>query len=414
MHSEGSRDVSHLVVPRIGRIVERPDQLPCWELQDALEEPVAPVQQFLTDLAARDLSPLTIRSYALDLLRWHRVLWQWGIAWDQATSGETRDFVLWMKQTCKNRPTPLSKHIPGAVNGKTGQQHLGDGFAARTINHNLTVVREFYQFHVEAGRGPVCNPVPQRRDRRTSERFAAHHNPLEPFPHTGRAAYRQKVPRRVPRSIPDTAIDELFGRLRSNRDRALIVCYLSSGARPSELLTMTNAMVDPGNQLIAVIRKGSRDLQWVPASPDAFVWLRLYQAELPENYCNQQAAVWWTRRKPYRPLNYLAARAVFRRANELCGTNWTLHALRHTAAIRMLDDPNMSLTDVQTVLGHAWVTSTQQYLVPRDAEVFAHAKAHFQRLRERLENPDLPSIAQVPHHSIGYGQSDLDELFGEA
>ena len=35
---------------------------------------------------------------------------------------------------------------------------------------------------------------------------------------------------------------------------------------------------DPGQQLITVIRKGSRALQQLPASPDAFVWLRLYQA----------------------------------------------------------------------------------------------------------------------------------------
>ena len=36
----------------------------------------------------------------------------------------------------------------------------------------------------------------------------------------------------------------------------------------------------PGQQLIAVIRKGTRHLQQLPASPDAFVWLRLYQAQM--------------------------------------------------------------------------------------------------------------------------------------
>ena len=29
-----------------------------------------------------------------------------------------------------------------------------------------------------------------------------------------------------------------------------------------------------------MIRKGTRALQQLPASPDAFVWLRLYQAQL--------------------------------------------------------------------------------------------------------------------------------------
>jgi integrase len=150
---------------------------------------------------------------------------------------------------------------------------------------------------------------------------------------------------------------------------------------------MTNEMVDPGDQAIGVIRKGSRDLQWLPASPDAFVWLRLHQAELPEEHTTQGSPVWWTRRRPLRPLNRFAARAVFRRANQLGGTNWTLHDLRHTAATRMANDPGMSLSDVQAILGHARITSTQVYLSPRAEDVFAHAQAHFQRLRDRAEDP---------------------------
>lgn len=74
----------------------------------------------------------------------------------------------------------------------------------------------------------------------------------------------------------------------------------------------------------------------------------------------------------------------------------------------------MSLTDVQTILGHAWVTSTQVYLVPRDTEVFAHARAHFQRSRDRVENPGLPPRAEMPNYTIGYDASDMDELFGES
>jgi integrase len=39
-----------------------------------------------------------------------------------------------------------------------------------------------------------------------------------------------------------------------------------------------------------------------------------------------------------------------------------LHALRHTAAYRMAEDPELPLTDVQFVLGHALLTTTQRYL----------------------------------------------------
>ena len=54
---------------------------------------------------------------------------------------------------------------------------------------------------------------------------------------------------------------------------------MSSGARASELLSVRRNGVDPGRQVITVVRKGTRELQQLPASADAFVWLRLYQVE---------------------------------------------------------------------------------------------------------------------------------------
>ena len=56
--------------------------------------------------------------------------------------------------------------------------------------------------------------------------------------------------------------------------------YVSTGARASELLSVTQDGADPGRQLITVTRKGSGELQELPASTDAFVWLRLYQLEM--------------------------------------------------------------------------------------------------------------------------------------
>ncbi len=63
-------------------------------------------------------------------------------------------------------------------------------------------------------------------------------------------------------------------------------------------------------------------------------------------------------RKPLRPLSYHAARAMFTRANQELGANWSLHDLRHTAAYRMARDPQMPLCDVQWVLGHVHLPTT--------------------------------------------------------
>ena len=57
--------------------------------------------------------------------------------------------------------------------------------------------------------------------------------------------------------------------------------------------------------------------------------------------------LWWTRRRPARPLTYHAVHRMFERVNEQVGTSATLHSLRHTAAYRMAEDPGLPLTDVQ-------------------------------------------------------------------
>jgi hypothetical protein len=74
----------------------------------------------------------------------------------------------------------------------------------------------------------------------------------------------------------------------------------------------------------------------LPASPDAFVWLRLYQAQMAGLVpAGRDQPLWWTLQRPFRALTYDAARAMFTRASAVLGANWSLHDLRHSAAYRM-------------------------------------------------------------------------------
>src|SRR6266511_3330433 len=163
---------------------------------------------------------------------------------------------------------------------------------------------------------------------------------------------------------------------------------------------------EPGRQLITVVRKGSRAVQSLPASPDAFVWLRLYQAQLEWAVAaGPDDPLWWTLRRPWRPLSYPAAYRMFQRVNAMIGANWSLHDLRHTAAYRMARDPGMPLTDVQWVLGHAQLTTTQLYLLPVPEDVIASVLAHHRRSAEHAAAPD-------PGPAPGYRPETMDVLFG--
>jgi site-specific recombinase XerC len=405
------RDLSVLVVPTLGAVEVVSDLWEPVRLIDGGGEPVVAVMAFLRELQASGRSAATQRSYAMDLLRWFRFGWAIDVGWDRATRVEARDFCRWL--ALRDKPVRAGagrgRVVPNAVTGKPGP---GPKYAASTRAHSETVLRVFYDFHRDAGTGPMVNPFPLSRERRGG-RAHAHHNPMEAFRNERVGLYRPRVAQRIPRAIPDELFNRVFAELGSHRDRALVALWVSTGARAAELLGVRCGDVDPGQQLITVIRKGTRALQQVPASPDAFVWLRLYQSGLdPTAPTGRDDPLWWTRRRPLRALTYHAARAMFGRAAAALGANWTLHDLRHTAAYRMARDPQLPLTDVQWVLGHAQLSTTQLYLTPLPGDVIAEVLAHHRRGGRPGAAVGSASDTVAAAAPNEYRRDSLDVLFG--
>lgn len=385
------------MVSELGRVVQFETGLRWRVLFPDIEHEDA--SGYLRDLAASDCSPGTLRSYGFDLLRWFRFLHARLVAWDRAERVDVREFVELLRES----PNPqrarrrADRPAPGSVNAVTGKPVLSGSYAPRTINHQLTVLFGFYEWATAGGTGPLVNPVPAQRGR--AGRLHAHHNPAQKFTLSRRASYRQRDPRPVWRAIPDQRADELFEVLRSNRDRALVSFWLSSGVRASELLGLRHGDIDVGRRTITVVSKGTRLREAVPASVDAFWWLARYLQEGPP--MREGGPVWWTRQGRPRPLTYHGARAVLQRANTALGTNWTLHDLRHTAATRLLADPAFTLFDVQTILRHAQVTTTQIYAQPRLEDLVDKMLEHYAR-------PPTPAMTVDP----GYDAAAVSELLG--
>jgi integrase len=401
MQEEVSRDLAALVVPRAGRLVATGSLWEPYRLVDADGLTVEPVAAYLRELQAVGRSEATLRSYGNDLLRWFRFLWAIRVPWVRVTRAEARDFCRWMLMAGKP-PRPHWRNQGEAVEPRS----TVEAYAPSVRAHCETVLRCFYEFHLGAGSGPIINPFPLDRTRRGG-RAHTHHNPMEPFRNERTGLYRPKVPSRVPRSVPDEEFNEIFAKLGSHRDRALVAFYVSTGARASELLSATLAGVDPGRQVIMVVRKGTREFQELPASTDAFVWLRLYQVEMegliPKG---RRQPLWWTLRRPVRPLTYHAVHRMFERAGQAAGSTATLHSLRHTAAYRMAQDPALPLTDVQFVLGHALLSTTQIYLTPRKEEVIRRLLAHHAEQTRQATERARPAPAP------GYRPETLEVLFG--
>jgi integrase len=386
------------VLPRAGKVAPSGRPTPPYVLLDADGNEVEPVVRWLRSLTLDDLPSTTIRSYAYETLRWYRLLWALSVDWDAATRSEADVLVGYLRNS-KNpqrKRSKKSKSVPGSVNIVTGKRILPEGYSATGINHTETVIRSFYDWHKENGRGPAVNPWPINRREAEAKR---HRSPLEAPTEYRRGTLRQKTPKRKVRAIPDRQWDALFAAMTCDRDRAIILMFVTSGARAEELLQVTLADIDWPGLRFYVVSKGTREREPVPASQEAFRMLSRYlDARGP---ADSSLPIWTTRRGPSRPLTYWAMRRIIQRANDKLGTNWTLHDLRHTASTRMANDPNMTITDVQKILRHQSLASTQVYIDADEEELFAKVQEHFERPR-----PERRPTA-------GYSADDLRTVFGD-
>ena len=384
-------------------VIEELGGVPPYVLVRQDSSPVEPVTDYLLELLASDCSPTTLKSYALDLLDWFRFLDRSGVGWEQAGRTHVRDYVLHLRSARNpyRERKGVGGPLPGSLNERTGKSYLGEGYKPATINHRLTVVRSFYGFHIRGGRFLSDNPVPdEARVGRRDARRGAHHRPGDPWIPEGRSPYRQRQPKKAPRALSEELWDEVFRALSSDRDRAIFCLLVSSGARATELLGMRGADVDWGRQRVRLITKGTREAEWVAASADFFRWLARYLAARGPTQTSEP--LWATLRGPRRPLNYQALRAIMMRVNGKLGTNLVLHDLRHTCAMRLAEDPEIPITDVQTHLRHKRLSSTEVYLLARPEEVIRRVQTHQQAHQ-----------SQKTAHRWTYDPEDLEVLLGE-
>lgn len=166
-----------MVPPQVGRLLATGDHWEPYRLTDPAGTPVEAVSAWFCELQAAGRSAATTRSYGMDLLRWFRLLWAAGVAWDRATRAEARDFCRWLQVAAQ--PSRVHWRHRDEVTGAPLAAAPAKAYAPSVRAHSETVLRGFYDFHREDGTGPILNPFPLDRAR-TTRRANAHHNPMEP------------------------------------------------------------------------------------------------------------------------------------------------------------------------------------------------------------------------------------------
>jgi DNA modification methylase len=113
-------------LPRLGEVVAGDRASLPFYVVDASGAEVEPVSAFLRELALGDLSPLTVKSYAHDLLRWWRLLDVLDVVWDKATTDQIAVLVGWLR-FAPNPQRRSGSQLPASVNVKTGKASLRAG-----------------------------------------------------------------------------------------------------------------------------------------------------------------------------------------------------------------------------------------------------------------------------------------------
>ncbi len=165
------------------------------------------------------------------------------------------------------------------------------------------------------------------------------------------------------------------------RDRAMLELMYATGVRVAELTTLNIADVDFRNQLVRVTGK-RRKQRIVPFGDPAGEAIRTYLTVRDKFLFNAPVS---KREDEALFLNYQGTRITTRSVGRmvekyirLCAGvhNISPHALRHSFATHLLDS-GADLRDIQELLGHARLSTTQVYThVSMEKLIAVYDKAH--------------------------------------
>jgi len=295
------------------------------------------LDQFVQHLKyERNVSPHTLRNYLSDL-------------------GQFREFLL----SIEKRDDIDIKEID-RLTIREWLASLHDDHKKTSVARKLSSLRTFFQFLIREGQ-LESNPAKQVATPKIERKLPSHLS-------------IEDAVRFI--ETPDTTTD--LGR----RDRAIIEFLYATGIRVGELVGINLADVDFREQMVRVLGKRRKE-RIVPFGAPALEALTRYIDDARPIFLTNAAI---TERDPNALfLNYQGTRITTRSVGRMiekyikqCADIHDIspHSLRHTFATHLLD-AGADLRDIQELLGHARLTTTQIYTqVSMEKMVEVYDKAH--------------------------------------
>lgn len=315
-----------------------------------------------TALKSRSATGDTVRTYAESLVPWLEFLQARKIDLSRATEEH------------------LGLYKNHLVNERHGERQLQ--YASSTANHRVVVAA---QFHLWGRRRSVMeSPLGkflQERAGRGVSRSAAW--PITVMAASAHSPIAPRVVKRLPKVLSLEEITRLF-TVSPARYRLLFQWCITTGTRRFEACSLKIDDLPTASQVAAmgsglvpidVLRKGSKLLTiQAPAKlVEDTLWHVL--ADRPEPAAPEHRHFVFLNQRG-RPVHRVSLTRAFRRCADEIGSRATLHHLRHTYAVQVLNalenyqgkgKPMNSLKTLQVLMGHSNVATTELYLRAVDA-----------------------------------------------
>jgi site-specific recombinase XerD len=233
-----------------------------------------------------------------------------------------------------------------------------------SINLYLVIIRVFYDYLRYEERVDLTNPVKHNR--------------------------RLRVPKPLPRSLRDQEVEKLFGVIKNKRDIAMFKLMLRCGLRVEEVSNLSLGDLDLKKRRIIVQQGKGGKGRVVYISDDAHDALVAY-LKIRSHYRIKK--VFLVEKGTYKG-QAISVRGIQKRIEyyaKKTGLKVSCHRLRHTMACQLLN-AEVEVETIQDLLGHNWITTTQQYCRVSNLKV---QRDYFKAMRNVLQRSTQPSFESM-------------------
>ena len=360
------------------------DNKTIWLVLDDNYSPVEPISKYLRYLDNLERSPNTIAGYARNLKLYWEYLQESSLNWKEVGLEQLSEFIHWLRNP---KPGTIPLHPQQAKRSE------------KTINHALTTVTSFYEFHERLGTTEGVEVYRYGVQKGSKYKPFLHHISKGKLAKT--RLLKIKEPKTFPGCLNDEEVKTLINACNRIRDKFLICLLYETGMRIGEALGLRHEdMVTGGTNEIHIKKRLDNVNKARAKGYDRIVHgnkelMRLYSDYLIEEYPEDVDSdyvfvnIWSRHSEAGTPMVYSTIDSFFRRLRKKTGIHVTAHLLRHSHATNLIRE-GWDMSHVQKRLGHSDIQTTINtyvHLLNDDLK-----EAYQQYLKNRETNGNEPKI----------------------